>query len=105
VADRIQLPEVLPDREHSFMMYPLVVRHEPKEELVAHLEVRGIETRDMMPLTNQPALRDHVSRDAGAYPVAEWINRCGIYVGCHQDLSLDDMDWMADRILDYFYGA
>ena len=47
----LQTPAIRPDCEHSFMMYPLVLRQEGKRELVNFLEDNGVETRDMLPLT------------------------------------------------------
>lgn len=101
VADRLQLPATREGAEHSFMMFPLVLRHEPKRELVEFLEFNGVETRDMMPLTNQPVLRETMGLDAADWPVARWINDSGFYVGCHQDLGRRHMDHLADLILDY----
>ena len=102
LADRLLLPECLPDRDHSFMMYPLVVRGESKTRLVEYLELHGIETREMMPLTNQPALRSVLRFDPGAIPATDWINQSGFYVGCHQELSNEEMDRIAELLHAYF---
>lgn len=100
LEDHLQLPALRPRATHSFMMYPIVVRHEPKTGLVHHLEVQGIETRDMLPLTNQPAYRG--LWDPDAYSIALWINKCGFYVGIHQDVTLADLRWMADAVYEFF---
>lgn len=101
--DRLQLPAVRPATEHSWMMFPLVLRREPKEDLVNHLEARGIETREMLPLTNQPVYRDLWHEED--YPVAWWINRSGLYVGCHQGLTTADLDYMVDAFEEFFTRA
>ena len=58
VADpTLQLPHPRPDRDHSYMMFPMVVRPEApfdREELTLFLEERNIETRPMVSLLNQP---------------------------------------------------
>ena len=54
LESHLQLPKVRPGSEHSFMMFPIVLRDEPKTELANFLERNGVETRDMLPLTNQP---------------------------------------------------
>lgn len=102
VSDRLQLPSCRPASDHSYMMFPLVLREGSKRRLVEHLEFRGVETRDMLPLTNQPALQRVLGIREEDYPVARWINESGFYVGCHQDLGLEDMDQLADHILDFF---
>jgi perosamine synthetase len=96
LSDVLQLPAVRPGTGHAFMMFPLVLRDHPKAALCAFLEERGIETREMLPLTNQPAYTGWC--DPSHYPVADWINRNGFYIGCHQDLSIDDLDYMIDAI-------
>ena len=94
--DRIQLPSIRPDCEHSFMMFPIVLRDQPKADLVNYLEERGVETRDMLPLVNQPVYRDLLNLRAADYPVADWITRNGFYVGCHQDLMESDLEYMSE---------
>ena len=54
LEDRIQLPSIRPGAEHAFMMFPIVLKNEKKANLVNYLEENGIETRDMLPLINQP---------------------------------------------------
>lgn len=93
---RLQLPSERPGSGHAYMMYPVVLRDEPKIGLVTYLEERGIETRDMLPLTNQPVYRGMFNEDD--YPVAKWINESGFYVASHQDLTEDEID----RIIETF---
>lgn len=102
--DRLQVPTVRPGAEHSFMMYPLVLRDRKKDELVNYLEQYGIETRDMLPLTNQPIYRDLLGTREEDFPVAKWINESGFYVGCHQDLSDADLDYIVE-VFDRFWSA
>ncbi|HET9073206.1 MAG TPA: DegT/DnrJ/EryC1/StrS family aminotransferase [Solirubrobacteraceae bacterium] len=101
VRDRIQIPARRPETDHSFMMFPLVLHHEPKRELVQHLESTGIETRDMLPILTQPVYRDGSLLDVtpGRHPTAEWIDRSGFYVDCHQGLSPEQLEHLADTII------
>lgn len=98
-SQRLQLPSIRPQTEHAFMMYPIVMRHEDKTEITNYLEEHGIETREMLPLTNQPVYQSWCNEDA--YPVAKWINRSGYYVASHQDLTRADIDHMIKTIGDY----
>lgn len=98
---QLQLPEIRPDSEHVFMMFPLVLRDEPKAALVNFLEQQGIETRDMLPLTNQPVYQQLLGWREEDYPVAQWINRNGFYIGCHQDAAEADLDYGVELLHRY----
>lgn len=97
---RLQLPRHRPLTEHSWMMFALVLRDEPKDALCQHLESHGIETRDMLPLVNQPCYKG--LWNPADYPVAQWIDRSGLYIACHQDLTAADLDYMTAVIQEYF---
>lgn len=100
----LQLPARRPNAGHAFMMYPIIAPHEQdgKWALCNYLEERGIETREMLRLTDQAAYAGMWEPDD--YPVAAWINRYGFYVGCHQDLTLADLDGIASAFRDYYAG-
>lgn len=99
----IQLPAIRHDTEHAFMMYPIVVREGDKAPLMAFLEENGIETREMLPLTNQPVYQSWCNEDD--YPVAKWINQGGLYIGCHQDLTYAQLVHIRETFARYFAGA
>ncbi len=102
--DRIQLPTIRPESDHSFMMFPIVLQHEKKEKFVNYLESVGIETRDMLPLTNQPYYTNDLGIVEDDYPEAKKINDNGFYVACHQDLSESEKDYIVAKFDDYFHG-
>jgi perosamine synthetase len=107
LQDVIQLPFVPSDREHVFMLYPIVVRNGSKRPLVDFLERRvlerrGVETRDLLPLINQPIYRKLFGDLEPKFPVARWLNRGGFYVGCHQYMSPRDADYIVEQIHAYF---
>ena len=101
----IQLPAIRPGSEHSFMMYPIVLRNQDKSDFVMHLERRGIETRDMMPVTNQPVYRESLQIDEREFPVACRINARGFYLGCHQHLTSSDLDYIVSVVDEYWNPA
>ncbi|MEK6960373.1 MAG: DegT/DnrJ/EryC1/StrS family aminotransferase [Nanoarchaeota archaeon] len=94
VDSLVQLPAIRPHTEHSFMMFPLVLKNEKKERVVNFLESKGVETRDMLPLTNQPVYKKLLNLKEDDFPVAKWINENGFYVGCHQDITRPQLDYM-----------
>ena len=79
------------------MLFPIVLREGNKRGLINFLEENGIETRDLLPLLNQPIYRSIFGDLEPQYPVAEWLNRCGFYIGCHQ--HIDTPRSAASRIL------
>ncbi len=100
--DRLQLPACPPDRDHVFMLYGLVLRGRDKTELVNFLETRGVETRGLFPLLNQPVYRRLFGDLEPRYPVARMLNRSGFYIGCHQFMTADDVDYVIEQFRAFF---
>lgn len=99
----LQLPTIPEGHTHSYMFYPIVMKKEPKQNIVQFLEQKGIETRDLLPITNQPYYQRLFGKDIlSGYPNAEMINECGFYIGCHQELSLDDVHYVVRCFYEYF---
>lgn len=99
LQEHLQLPTTPPDRNHVFMLFPLVTRTIRKQALVNHLEQRGIETRDLLPLLNQPVYRGAFK---GRFPAARWLLDRGFYIGCHQHLAKRQLDFVIDTIHAFF---
>lgn len=103
----LQLPSVIPNANHCFMVYPIVIKPQDKflkNELLFHLERNNIETRDLMPITTQEAYTDiFKSIDLeNEYPVADYLNKNGFYIGCHQYLTQVDLDYIFDVFERFF---
>lgn len=100
--DIMQLPLVRKGNEHSFMMYPIVLRRSNKRKLVEYLEISGIETRELFPLINQPVYKKILDLNPKKYPISKWLMNSGFYIGCHQDLKKDDLGSVSSRIHKFF---
>ena len=73
-----------------------------RDELAAYLERHGIETRTLfasMP-TQCPGFAFLGHRE-GEFPVAEYMGRNGLHIGCHHDLGLAEMEYFL-HVLDRF---
>lgn len=95
VTDFLQLPYAPEYVDHSYMMYPIVVKKNApftRDDLTHYLEKQNIETRPMLPLLNQPIYINLFGDIEKDYPVAEWIDRNGFYVGCHHGLKQEQLD-------------
>ena len=103
----LQLPWYPEYVEHSFMMYPIVIKDDApfeRRQLTEYLEKNNIETRPMMPLLNQPVYIELFGDIEKNYPVAQWINRSGFYVGCHHCLTQEELDKIVECIHEFLKG-
>jgi perosamine synthetase len=93
----IQLPKY--DENVSYMAYPIVIKN-PKEtarkKIRMELEKRGVETRPLFGCipTQQPAYSYLKHKYKGLLPVAEFVGSNGFYIGCHQYLTMEDLDYV-----------
>lgn len=104
VQNVLQLPLASPYVEHSYMMYPIVLKERAgfcRDELTSFLERNNIETRPMLPVLNQPIYQKMFGNLEKDYPVAEWINHNGFYIGCHHGMKRNDLDFISDTIHDF----
>ena len=88
------------------MMYPLAIVN-PKvrrDDLIRYLEEHAVETRYLLPLINQPIYRKLFGNLDEQYPVATWLNNAAFYIGCHPDLTDEDVDYVTDCFRQYFRG-
>lgn len=107
LKDRLQLPSTRPGADHAFMFYPLVLTDpsDSRSDLIQFLEERGIETRYLLPLINQPFYRQMFGDLDAEYPVAASLNQTAFYVGCHSYMTDDEAEYIADCIRTYFDGT
>lgn len=100
----LQLPMVPEGREHVFMMFPILIIDEriQKNDFVMHLERHGIETRDMLPLINQPFYVNLYGNLESTLPVSASINRNGFYIGSHQRMTDADIAHIAGTCDTFF---
>lgn len=100
----IQFPTIMEGNEHSWMLYPIVLRTIAKESvdktpLVTWLNNHQIETRDMMPILNQPIYN---WLDPRQFPVSDWLVKSGFYIGIHQNLEPEDIQYVIQTIEQFF---
>ena len=90
----IELPEYSEDI--SYLGYPLVLKKGNRNKLRIELEKKGIETRNLfscIPL-QQESYADLKPLYEGKLPNAEYIGNNAFYIGCHQYLTREDMDYV-----------
>lgn len=98
-ASLLKLP--LYSDDVSYLGYPLVIRDPRRlnrERLQITLEREGVETRPLfgcVPL-HQPAYAHLKNKYKGRLPNAEYVGANGFYIGCHQYLTPEDLEYVAD---------
>ena len=87
------------------MLFPIICQDSSREHLLADLHKNEIETRMMMPVTNQPMVTELYGSDVeDRFPNAKFINNNGFHLGCHQNLTRDDLDRIVDTIHGFYGG-
>src|SRR3990167_2368800 len=79
---------------HAFMMFPWF--HHRRDELMMYMEKRGITTRTLMPLLNQPYIKVK-----GEFPVSKDVLKAGMLFGCHQGLTLQELKYICKTIKEF----
>jgi len=97
--------EEMPGEKISPLVYPLVIRDDVpfnRRELTDFLEKRGIETRPMFGSipTQQPAYK-FLGYKEGDFKNSEFIGRNGFYIGIHQELTQEDLDYILTVFEDF----
>lgn len=83
----------------SYLAYPIVIKDAKKisrKNLMYELESHGIETRPLFGCipTQQPAYSYLKKRYSGKLPNAEYVGEMGFYIGCHQYLNYENLDYI-----------
>lgn len=95
-SEILQLP--LYSGDVSYLAYPIVIKKPEvisRKKLRSELEKRGIETRPLFGCipTQQPAYKHLKEKYEGKLPNAEYVGLNGFYIGCHQYLKHEDIDY------------
>ena len=102
LSEYLDFQKIPKDREHVYMMFGLVDKSGNKRDLVNFLEDNLIETRDILPLINQPVYKKRFGELKKKYPVADYINNAGFYIGCHQYISDKQVHYIIEKFNEYF---
>jgi perosamine synthetase len=100
----LQLPKIRTGSDHFFMFYPILIIH-PKisrQKLVYFLENYGIETRYLLPLLNQPIYKKMWGNLENKFPIAKNIAKNGFYIGCHPNITKNELDFTINKFHDFF---
>ncbi|MFH1333369.1 MAG: DegT/DnrJ/EryC1/StrS family aminotransferase [archaeon] len=84
------------DENVSYLAYPIIT--ENRMHIRQELEKQGIETRTLFECipTQQPAYSKYAKSYKGKLPNAEYIGTNGFYIGCHQYLEKEDLEYVVE---------
>ncbi len=96
-SDDLQLPAF--SKNVSYLAYPIVIKEHskfPRRYLRENLEKNGIESRPLFGCvpTQQPAYKYLKEEYEGKIPNAEFLGKNAFYIGCHQYLDHDDLEYV-----------
>lgn len=90
----LQLPKYSEDV--SYLGYPIVIKEGSRKDITRKLETRGIETRSLFGCipAQQPSYVYLKKEYENKLPNAEYVGKNGFYIGCHQYLDKNDLDYI-----------
>lgn len=106
-SDLLQFP--MYSSEVSYLAYPIVIKKPDvisRKKLRSELERRGVETRPLFGCipTQQPAYSFLKEKYNEKLPNAEYIGLNGFYIGCHQYLKKEDLEYIIEIFKDILKG-
>lgn len=98
--DALSLP-AFPDKIRQPVFHLFAVRCQARDELMAYLDSKGIDTAIHYPLPvhQQPAFKGFGFQ---SYPVSERLSKTVISLPMHPTLSTEEQDYICDCVLDFF---
>ncbi len=95
--DKLYLPKF--DENVSYLAYPILLKENSRIErkwIRDELEIRGVENRPLFGClpTQQPVFQYLKSKYQDILPVANYVGENAFYIGCHQYLEKEDLDYV-----------
>lgn len=87
------------DENVSYLAYPITIREDSnikRKWIRERLEKEGVENRPLFGCipTQQPAFSYLKEQYEGRLPIADYIGKNAFYIGCHQYLEKEDLDYI-----------
>jgi len=99
IKDSIRFPDADYISKCTFQFFPIILNNDLKrEKILKFLFLKGIDSRVLLSLTNQPAFRKLYGNIENNYEVSKFINSRGFVIGCHQQLNASDIEYMFESL-------
>jgi perosamine synthetase len=96
--DALQMPPF--DYTHSWMFFPVLLKAGDRDKLLNTLRINEIESREAMPLINQPVFKDLYKK--GSCPNAENWTKNGILLPLHPKMTEKDVEYVCKTVNGFF---
>jgi len=92
----LQLPKYSEDV--SYLAYPIVLKEGSRNLMMNSLMKKGIENRSLFGCipTQQPSMSAFKKEYEGKLPNADYAGKNGFYIGAHQNMTKEDLDYIID---------
>jgi len=92
--------EVLGPHAFSIIIKPGV--NFTKNEFVTYLEAQGVDSRNLFySIPTQTPSYDFMGHHLGDFPDSEYCSDHGTHIGCHQDVGIEQMDYVVEVVGNY----
>lgn len=96
-SDKFMLPKYSDDV--SYLAYPIIIKENAginREELRKKMGVLGLESRPLFGSipTQQPAYSEYYEEYKDKLPNADYLGDNAFYIGCHQYLEMEDLEYI-----------
>lgn len=88
----------------TWMMFPVETTGADKWDLINFVESRGVQTRESLPMF-QPITQQWFNSEVkfnADFPTSHRILKNGFYIGCHQYLTKEDLEYTINVFKEYF---
>ncbi len=97
------------DENVSYLAYPITIKEGAglrRLWIRNKLREKGVESRPLYGCipTQQPAYSQFKGKYQGKLPVADYVGKNGFYIGCHQYLTKEDLDYICN-VFDEIMGS
>ena len=87
-------------KAHSWMFMPITLQSGSRDKLLKYLKTKGIESREAMPLVNQPCYKGMYEK--GSCPNAEYWTERGLLLPLHPLMELRHVKYVCESIKRFF---
>lgn len=99
IKSRILFPDIDYVSKCVFQFFPMVLENTlSRERILKSLFAKGIDSRVLLSLTNQPVFCKLYGNIENNYPTSKFINSQGFILGCHQQLDVLDIEYMFEAL-------
>lgn len=106
LSDRFYFVEQTTNETTSPHAFSMTAKRDAKVDvngLYVHLENNGIEVKRNFGSMPDHGCFSYLGHKQGEFINASWIGNNGLHFACHQYLSLEDLNYMAKTVLEFFH--